>query len=84
MSDPQTETPSQAPTTTQSPTANQADSNEDPSGLRCDFCGRTVTRVRRVALDGGYDRLQVRHQERYACSDCSEQKQRQRVEHGNG
>lgn len=49
------------------------------AGLRCDFCGQRVPRVRRVALDSGYDRLQVRHAERYACSACSEKKERQRV-----
>ncbi len=48
------------------------------SGMRCDFCGEVVPRVRRVALDEGYDRLQVRHAERYACTACSEKKERQR------
>jgi len=48
-------------------------------GMRCDFCGRTVARVRRIALDTGYDRLQVRHAERYACPDCSAKKERQRL-----
>jgi len=57
----------------------QTESKEDPSGLRCDFCGRSVPRVRRVALDDGYDRLQVRHVERYACPDCSAKKERQRT-----
>jgi hypothetical protein len=51
----------------------------EPKGLRCDFCGQTVARVRRIALDDDYDRLQVRHVERYACSACSEKKERQRV-----
>ena len=49
------------------------------SGMRCDFCGQVVPRVRRVALDEGYDRLQVRHAERYACPNCSDKKERQRV-----
>jgi len=35
--------------------------------------------VRRVALDDDYDRLQVRHVERYACAGCSDKKERQRV-----
>jgi hypothetical protein len=57
-----------------------AESGESPSpGMRCDFCGQVVPRVRRVALDSGYDRLQVRHAERYACPSCSEKKERQRV-----
>jgi hypothetical protein len=47
--------------------------------MRCDFCGQIVPRVRRVALDAGYDRLQVRHAERYACPTCSEKKERQRT-----
>ena len=50
-----------------------------PSELRCDFCGEVATRVRRVALDRGYDRLQVRHQVQYACSRCSEEKERRRL-----
>ena len=52
---------------------------ERPSELRCDFCGEVATRVRRVALDRGYDRLQVRHQVQYACSRCSEEKERRRL-----
>lgn len=48
-------------------------------GQRCDFCGLNFPRVRRVALDVGYDRLQVRHAERYACPPCSEKKERQRL-----
>jgi len=48
-------------------------------GMRCDFCGQIVPRVRRVALDSGYDRLQIRHAERYACPTCSEKKERQRT-----
>lgn len=47
--------------------------------LRCDFCGAEVESVRRVALDGDYDRLRLPHQERYACADCSEQKERRRL-----
>jgi hypothetical protein len=47
-------------------------------GLRCDFCGEQVKSVRRVALDQDYDRLQTPHQERYACSSCSERKERSR------
>jgi hypothetical protein len=42
--------------------------------LKCDFCGREVSQVRRVALDEGYDRLSRRHQIRYACDECSERK----------
>jgi len=53
--------------------------DEPQDGLRCDFCGQQVAHVRRVALDSGYDRLQVRHVERYACEACSEKKERQRI-----
>jgi len=49
-----------------------------PAGLRCDFCGESVPRVRRVALDEGYERLQTPHPVRYACAACSEAKERRR------
>ena len=48
-------------------------------GLVCDFCGREVTSVRRVALDGDYERLRTPHRELYACSACSEAKERTRL-----
>lgn len=44
----------------------------------CDFCGAAVPRVRRVALDRGYDRLQKPHRVQYACPDCSARKDRER------
>jgi ribosomal protein L37AE/L43A len=47
--------------------------------LRCDFCGAEVPRVRRVALDGDYDRLQQPHAVRYACPECSQRKERERL-----
>ncbi len=59
----------------------QADREAEPAEggpLRCDFCGREVARVRRVALDRGYERLQTPHQVRYACPSCSEEKERDR------
>lgn len=46
--------------------------------LRCDFCGKESEAVRRVALDEGYDRLQRPHREQYACTECSEKKERER------
>jgi hypothetical protein len=46
--------------------------------FRCDFCGSEVPRVRRVALDRGYDRLQTPHRVQYACPECSERKERER------
>jgi hypothetical protein len=49
-------------------------------GLKCDFCGEKSTSVTRVALDKGYNRLTVEHEIRYACSICSEKKDRKRLE----
>ncbi|MBW2425339.1 MAG: hypothetical protein JRG86_13890 [Deltaproteobacteria bacterium] len=49
------------------------------AGYRCDFCGDRVAAVRRVALDREYDRLQKLHQELYACPECFENKERQRL-----
>jgi hypothetical protein len=48
---------------------------DTPEGLRCDFCGATVPRVRRVALDGDYERLRTPHRPLYACPECSERKE---------
>jgi hypothetical protein len=45
----------------------------------CDFCGGTVSHVRRIALDRDYDRLQTPHQVQYACDACSAEKERQRL-----
>lgn len=50
-----------------------------PQGLRCDFCGKEVAQVRRIALDRDYERLQTRHAVRYACAPCSEAKERERL-----
>lgn len=59
-------------------------SRREPGGpsappLRCDFCGEQATRVRRVALDGDYERLQTPHRVQYACPNCSEDKERRRL-----
>jgi len=48
------------------------------AGVRCDFCGQRVASVRRIALDTGYDRLQLPHAEKYACEPCSREKERER------
>jgi hypothetical protein len=50
----------------------------DATLQRCDFCGNEVPSVRRVALDGGYERLRTPHRELYACPACSEAKERSR------
>ena len=50
-----------------------------PAGIRCDFCGELAQSVRRVALDHDYERLQTPHKERYACSRCSEEKEKARL-----
>ena len=47
--------------------------------IRCDLCGADSPSVRRVALDGQYDRLRKPHQVLYACPPCSEKKERQRL-----
>lgn len=47
--------------------------------LRCDFCGAETAHVQRVALDRGYDRLQMPHAVRYACESCSSEKEKQRL-----
>lgn len=49
------------------------------AGRRCDLCGKEVASVRRVALDREYDRLQLAHQELYACEPCFEAKERKRL-----
>jgi len=51
----------------------------EPDGMHCDFCGDLVMRVRRVVLDGAYERLPTRHVVRYACQSCSDEKERQRL-----
>lgn len=50
-----------------------------PITLKCDFCGAESRRVRRVALDSGYDRLGQRHVVRYACETCSQTKDASRT-----
>ncbi|MGH0032096.1 MAG: hypothetical protein ACQGVC_20085 [Myxococcota bacterium] len=64
--------------------ANEANENEAPQGLRCDFCGKEVPQVRRIALDEGYERLQTRHNVQYACPECSRAKEEQRRSAGRG
>jgi hypothetical protein len=54
----------------------QVDASE--TVLRCDFCGASVPRVRRIALDRDYERLRSPHRALYACPACSERKERQR------
>ncbi|VAV85190.1 hypothetical protein MNBD_DELTA01-1701 [hydrothermal vent metagenome] len=47
--------------------------------LNCDFCGKVVDSVARVALDRGYDRLTVKHSKMYACQECSKKKEAERL-----
>ncbi len=47
--------------------------------IRCDFCGQVSDRVRRIALDRDYERLQTPHLVQYACSTCSEAKEKKRL-----
>ena len=51
---------------------------EEEAPLRCDFCGEPAESVRRVALDGDYERLRTRHKPQYACPTCSERKEQER------
>ncbi len=60
----------------ESPTGSPTES--PAGGQRCDFCGAVVPRVRRIALDRDYERLQTPHPVRYACPRCSEKKERDR------
>jgi len=53
--------------------------SQEPIGQVCDFCGDRVQAVRRVALDLEYDRLQKAHKEMYSCSECFENKEKQRL-----
>ncbi len=53
---------------------------EESGGRKCDFCQDEVTSVRRVALDGDYERLRTPHVAQYACPDCFEKKDRLRLE----
>ena len=52
---------------------------DPPEGVACDFCGEVVDSVRRVALDGDYERLRTRHEVRYSCEPCFERKERERA-----
>jgi len=56
--------------------ATEADADE---GVACDYCGEVVSSVRRVALDGDYERLRTRHQVQYSCTPCFEKKERERA-----
>lgn len=49
------------------------------TGVRCDFCKAVVPSVRRIALDGEYERLRTPHTELYACPACSERKEKERL-----
>ena len=49
------------------------------NGQKCDFCGDISPSVRRVALDGDYERLRTPHAVMYSCSTCYEKKERQRL-----
>ncbi len=61
-------------------TKNSDRSEENPEGIGCDFCGAVVPSVRRVALDGDYERLRTPHAVQYACEGCFERKDRERTD----
>lgn len=52
----------------------------NPEGIGCDFCDKVVSSVRRVALDGDYERLRTPHVVQYACESCFERKDRERTD----
>ena len=52
-------------------------SGRDPNATEPD---RTVSAKVKFALDEGYERLQTPHPVRYACTACSEAKERSRLE----
>jgi hypothetical protein len=56
-----------------------SESDEQAAAVHCDFCGEDVSSVRRIALDGEYERLRTPHAVQFACSPCSEKKERQRL-----
>lgn len=64
----------------------RAEEGSEPTVIRCDICGDESASVRRIALDGEYDRLLKPHQVQYACPPCSEKKERKRLglERGSG
>lgn len=64
--------------------ASTDEQQDGPEHFVCDFCGEQAPRVRRVALDRGYDRLQKPHPVRYACEACSAEKERERLAHPDG
>lgn len=47
--------------------------------LRCDFCKEESKFVQRIALDTEYDRLTLKHLEKYACFVCSQKKEKERL-----
>ena len=59
--------------------AEAAGEGATPSVMACDFCQREVPSVRRVALDGEYERLQTPHAVMYSCPECFEKKDRTRL-----
>jgi len=49
----------------------ESESTAGGTEFMCDFCGKQVERVRRIALDRDYDRLGIKHARQYACAQCS-------------
>jgi hypothetical protein len=61
------------------PDATPSSEDPTPEGVACDLCGEVVDTVRRVALDGDYERLRTRHRVQYSCAVCFEKKERART-----
>jgi len=47
--------------------------------LICDFCGKSAEAIRRIALDDGYNRITTKVAPKYACADCSAEKEDARL-----
>ena len=57
----------------------ESEAGGQDAGVRCDFCGEIVPAVRRIALDRDYERLQTPHKEQFACAECSDKKEKERL-----
>jgi hypothetical protein len=55
------------------------ETGDEKTAMKCDFCEQEAPTVRRVALDGDYERLRTPHQVMYACPSCFETKEQRRI-----
>ena len=52
---------------------------EAETELGCDFCGKSSSKVQRIAMDRGYDRLRGSDPVLWACPPCSEEEEHARL-----